>query len=590
MKKYITIALLAFSTLGFAGAQVMVPQMTSNMTIAPVGDVEDMQLTCTDLQYTLKLRSKDATTNNEVTKLQEFLLDIGLLDTDPTGYFGAATMKAVKAFQKQSGLVNSGLVGAYTRQAIKERSCGGGVKPIIETIVPEKPFSEKNILTVYMNGSAINTSSANSKDDAYRKCKEIIAANISVAMVVTEPQVFKCIWNNQVIYTPSAQVLEGKPKANLGALVIYKNSEVIAKIDSMSKDDSYIKCKAYQASYTYSALKCMWNGDVIYTTSAEAIPEVYKPTIEAHGPGKNAMSCASPTLYGLEKGQVACYGIWDYGNEFGGDPDMCPQAGYGPERKTGCIVSTRACVSGKAVASKMVYPTSMDVNSSEIALYAKNLKSTSDAVKQQIPTLWEYTCTAPETTNTTSPLTCTVSSTSITLNKEGVSIYTKGGAAPYKWFNSSSLINPVIAMRESSENEFNFYPNENDGNPVAIYVKDSAGTVSYCPKINVNNLPSLDSPGSGGGLNFNSSYPQVLGASTMCVNLKRNFHRGDESEDTRLLQMFLISQEFMDGEVSGFYGDKTVEAVKRYQRIRGLPETGMMYDFTRSMINNDSCR
>jgi peptidoglycan hydrolase-like protein with peptidoglycan-binding domain len=40
---------------------------------------------------------------------------------------------------------------------------------------------------------------------------------------------------------------------------------------------------------------------------------------------------------------------------------------------------------------------------------------------------------------------------------------------------------------------------------------------------------------------------------------------------------------------SGFYGDKTIEAVKRYQRNKGLPETGMVYEFTRSMIAKDSC-
>jgi hypothetical protein len=82
---------------------------------------------------------------------------------------------------------------------------------------------------------------------------------------------------------------------------------------------------------------------------------------------------------------------------------------------------------------------------------------------------------------------------------------------------------------------------------------------------------------------------QVLGASTMCVNLTRNFHRGDESQDTKTLQTFLISNEYLDSDVSGFYGDKTVEAVKRYQRNKGLPETGMVYEFTRESIKRDSC-
>lgn len=81
----------------------------------------------------------------------------------------------------------------------------------------------------------------------------------------------------------------------------------------------------------------------------------------------------------------------------------------------------------------------------------------------------------------------------------------------------------------------------------------------------------------------------VLGASTVCTELTRNFHRGDESLETTKLQTFLHEQGFMTDVPSGFYGDKTVEAVKAYQASRGLPQTGMVYDFTRKAITSDTC-
>lgn len=76
----------------------------------------------------------------------------------------------------------------------------------------------------------------------------------------------------------------------------------------------------------------------------------------------------------------------------------------------------------------------------------------------------------------------------------------------------------------------------------------------------------------------------------MCADIAYNVHRGAESPSVSLLQSFLLEKGFMEGEVTGFYGDKTVEAVKDYQASVGLPTTGMVYDFTREAIRAESCR
>jgi peptidoglycan hydrolase-like protein with peptidoglycan-binding domain len=83
--------------------------------------------------------------------------------------------------------------------------------------------------------------------------------------------------------------------------------------------------------------------------------------------------------------------------------------------------------------------------------------------------------------------------------------------------------------------------------------------------------------------------PTVLGADTMCVDLAVNMHRGYEIPAVSSLQSFLVSKGILS-EATGFYGDKTVAAVKMYQESKGLPETGMVYEATRAAITADSCQ
>ncbi len=83
--------------------------------------------------------------------------------------------------------------------------------------------------------------------------------------------------------------------------------------------------------------------------------------------------------------------------------------------------------------------------------------------------------------------------------------------------------------------------------------------------------------------------PQVLGVEASCVDLTTNIHRGAESPKVLLLQKFLVQKGFLYDTPTGFYGDSTVEAVKEYQKSINLPETGMVYDFTRQAIKHDSC-
>jgi hypothetical protein len=80
----------------------------------------------------------------------------------------------------------------------------------------------------------------------------------------------------------------------------------------------------------------------------------------------------------------------------------------------------------------------------------------------------------------------------------------------------------------------------------------------------------------------------VLAAS--CTTLNSNLHRGNETSSVKALQDFLISKGLLSVKSSGFFGDLTVAAVKGYQRSLSLPETGMVYDFTREAIKQETCQ
>ncbi len=81
--------------------------------------------TCYSFSYNMRKGSRDSTANNEVTKLQEALVQLGYLNADPTGYFGNVTYNAVRAFQSAKGLLSSGFVGTYTRTALYNATCNG---------------------------------------------------------------------------------------------------------------------------------------------------------------------------------------------------------------------------------------------------------------------------------------------------------------------------------------------------------------------------------------------------------------------------------------------------------------------------------
>jgi peptidoglycan hydrolase-like protein with peptidoglycan-binding domain len=119
MKKYI----LMFSVLGLL-IMPLVSRATVDEDLIDV-DPDPNTSTCVSLSYNLRYQSRDATTNGEVSSLQDFLQSKGYLNSEPTGYFGLLTVAAVKKFQGANSIQPTGYVGPITRAKIKAVSCDG---------------------------------------------------------------------------------------------------------------------------------------------------------------------------------------------------------------------------------------------------------------------------------------------------------------------------------------------------------------------------------------------------------------------------------------------------------------------------------
>jgi hypothetical protein len=116
----------------FIGSVAFVVLLQTSFAFAQVVVDLDVDTTfggCVDISTNLRYRSRDATTNGQVSLLQDFFQAQGYLDSEPTGYFGLLTVRAAQNFQRANGLSPTGFVGPLTRAKIKSITCGVVVTP-----------------------------------------------------------------------------------------------------------------------------------------------------------------------------------------------------------------------------------------------------------------------------------------------------------------------------------------------------------------------------------------------------------------------------------------------------------------------------
>ncbi len=166
-----------------------------------------------------------------------------------------------------------------------------------------------------------------------------------------------------------------------------------------TRDAALTNCQQNAATNPTVTVWCTWNGTEIYRRAPTTTQVSATSTVSTSGPKVNKMSCSNSTKTGLTSLELACYGLWDFGNEFGNDQNMCPPSGYS-SATTGCTVNTSICQSGRATATRTLdvyapWHTSSGpalASTADIATIASNLNSTPSAVSSQIIRIWEYTC------------------------------------------------------------------------------------------------------------------------------------------------------------------------------------------------------
>lgn len=107
--------------------------------IAPNGTLITKPRICDRLDRYINLSRGMET--DEVTEMQEFLKEQGYFNAEPTGFFGAKTEAALKAYQTAQGLPPAGVFGPRTRTLILAIHCTSTSTPAT-TSSPESQQTE----------------------------------------------------------------------------------------------------------------------------------------------------------------------------------------------------------------------------------------------------------------------------------------------------------------------------------------------------------------------------------------------------------------------------------------------------------------
>ena len=87
----------------------------------------------------------------DVTVLQKYLINIGILKTKANGYFGPATVAAIKTFQKQNNISVTGALGPITRALINSRLSGASAGQTDATANQQVSSADINTVKSYLN-------------------------------------------------------------------------------------------------------------------------------------------------------------------------------------------------------------------------------------------------------------------------------------------------------------------------------------------------------------------------------------------------------------------------------------------------------
>ena len=158
---------------------------------------------CATLRGTLSRRQE----SSDILTLQSFLSEKGFLQATPNGYFGVGTLASVKAFQKSKAIMQTGVVGKMTRDAIAKEIC---TRPLSQHVTPSLIVGSSSLPQV----QATTSSSTKATTVA-------TSTRISTPIATTIQQsVATSTSNVPVLLTPTSSSLRNtKRREHIGALL-----------------------------------------------------------------------------------------------------------------------------------------------------------------------------------------------------------------------------------------------------------------------------------------------------------------------------------------------------------------------------------
>ncbi len=675
-------------------AIIFIGSLTGTSYAQTAGDVApSTAAACIDLTVDLTYGQ----TSSNVTTLQQFLVEEGFLTVAPSGYFGNATLNAVKAFQTQKGILSSGYVGPITRAAIKTASgCTGSAGSTTGSSAGSTSGSVTPTITLKVNGSEgpltiaydSNLTFTWTATASVTNCRMGAPFNTGAAATIatfvpnsgTAGSLISST-NNMKSLTPATyQTLYGSAPSTANLQVDYSMScsHSDPSIGLLTDTVRVISTTAANAPTTNT------NSAVTYTSSASTSAQITSFTVTPTTFTAGQMVTASWTSTQTDSCFVESTENGSFTRRSGGSSSsknyyptamttfklVCTDSND-VEITSSQIVASPATTGGgggtgntsaeiiryfsKSISTNPVqYPRTLQLMWDTNGAYSCRLDTTitpsnggnqivntinnldrTEGILNVTPlagtTVYKLTCytgaantggtdsrevsiTAFRTTDATiTGATTSISAVPAMPNFVARCTLVNAETSSYKiWLTWNAVPGatsyPVRLLKPSGVTDIMGVPPSNTWLGQYVFPAPTGtswhwnvgpGTYTYwghawnefgwsgyqqktvicSPSASAEEGPTL----------ANAIAPTVLGASTQCIDLPINLHRGIEGSSVTTLQNFLMSLGLLD-EVTGFYGDKTVTAVKEYQGSRGLAITGMVYDLTRDIIKTQTCK
>ncbi len=576
-------------------AIIFIGSLTTTSYAQTAGDVApSTAAACIDLTSNLSYGQASSV----VTQLQQFLIEEGLLTVNPSGYFGNATLNAVKTFQTQKGILSSGYVGPITRAAIKVASGCTGATSATSGTSSGSTSGVTPAITFKVNGSAgpVTVAHGTNLNFTWSSNASVTGCRVGVPLSIGTTRTFSPSSGTAGSLTSVPKSLTPTTYQTLyGTAPSTANLQVDYSMSCSHSDPSIgLLTDTVRVTSVPSASAPATSVPATSVPTTPVAPVASTPTIPTTGDAK---------ILSFDRGSS---------NYIAGQPVTLSWTTTNAEY---CLINVDSTDGASSVS------TNLPLNGSKVYYPTKNTKYTLTCVgaygTPSTPPSWERSVTVSPSTSSTQPTIAEATTSSDAPARPNfVAKCTVWDAAMnrYKiWLTwnavPGAISYPVRLLRPNGQTTIMGVPPSDIWNGSSVFpaptgtsqefVNAVEGTYTYWgyawnekgwsgyQQKTITCSPTASAVE--GTTLASANSPIVLGASTQCVDLPMNLHRGYEGSSVSKLQDFLMSLGLLD-EATGFYGDKTVTAVKEYQGSRGLAETGMVYEMTRSAIKGGTCQ